>query len=126
MAGQRDRRQEAVLRWATSTFGVPALSIEERISRLLEEAIELAQAEGFSPERAHALIDHVYTKAPGEPVQEAGGVGVTLLAYCATAMFSADEAEALEFGRVLAIAPSHFRQRQNVKADNGVAVRVDE
>lgn len=122
---ERNRRQEQVAQWVERTFGAPALDVSERIARLLEEAIELAQAEGFPPALAHALVDHVYEKRPGEPLQEVGGLGVTILAYCAAVGFSADAAEEKEVARVLAIPPEYFRARQNVKADAGVALRVE-
>ena len=94
--------------------------------RLLEEVIELAQAEGVQSRRVAALLDHVYNKSPGKPEQEVGGVGVTLLAYCELRGLSADAEERREFDRVRAIDPARFRLRQNVKADAGVGVRSPE
>lgn len=121
----RDTRQAAVLDWVRSTFGEATLAPEERIMRFLEEAIELAQAEELAPERIHALIDHVYSKPPGEPVQEVGGVSVTLLAYCEMRGISADHSEKTEFERVLSIPADHFRKRHDIKARAGVAVFSD-
>jgi hypothetical protein len=122
----RDIRQEAVVQWVRATFGEQTLSIEERISRFLEEALELAQAERLPVERVRALVDHVYKKPPGEAFQEAGGVGLTLLAYCGAAGISAEAAEVAEFQRVRAIDSAYFRVRHNAKADAGIAVRADE
>jgi hypothetical protein len=122
----RDARQRAVLQWVGDTFGPLALAPYERAQRVLEEAVELGQAEGLTPERARAVVDHVYGKPPGDPAQEAGGLGVTLLAYCEARGLSADGEEVREFRRVLAIDPAHFRARHNVKADAGIAVRVPE
>ncbi len=125
LAGGRDERQRAVLRWVEGTFGPVALAPVERAARLLEEVVELAQAAGLSRHLAFSVFDHVYGKPPGEPAQEAGGVGVTLLAYCESVGLSADGEEAREFARVLATDPAHFRARHNAKADAGVAVRVE-
>ena len=94
--------------------------------RLLEEAVELAQAEGVPLDRALATVEHVYLKPAGKPEQEAGGVGVTLLAYCAARGISADAEEAREFERVLDIDPAYFRARHNIKADAGIAARAPE
>lgn len=122
--GDRDARQREVHRWVGETFGAAALSKHERLLRLLEETVELVQAEGLSGGEVRAIVSHVYANAPGEPFQEAGGVGLTLLAYCAIAGFSADAAEWAELDRVLSIDPAHFRARHNAKADAGVAVRA--
>jgi hypothetical protein len=124
MRTDRDERQAAVVEWAGRTFGSPALDIRERVARLLEEAIKLAQAEGLPIDTARRLVEHVYTKPPGQPQQEVGGIGVCLLAYCGVVKVSTEDAERLEAERVFAIPAEHFRGRQNAKADAGVAMRV--
>jgi hypothetical protein len=123
---ERDVRQKRIFEWVESTFGHAASVPRERALRLLEEAVELAQAEGLSIGHVQGVVDHVFSKPPGAPEQEAGGVGVTLLAYCASKRISADEEEARETARVLAIDPSYFRARHNKKADAGIAVRAPE
>lgn len=120
----RDDRQKSVLKWVGETFGERSLAPLERVLRVLEEAVELAQAEGMTLDRARAVVDYVFNKPPGDPSQEVGGLGVTLLAYCASRGFSADAAEELERRRVLDIDPEYFRARHNVKADAGIAVRI--
>lgn len=121
----RNERQRAVHAWVGETFGAAALSKRERLLRLLEETIELVQAEGLDANAARSVVDHVFSKPPGDPFQEAGGVGLTLLAYCAIAGFYADNAEIAELQRVLALDPEHFRARHNRKAEAGIAVRAE-
>lgn len=118
---KRDDLQEVVLRWVQRTFGAELLAPQERVARLLEEVVELAQAEDLPEERALALVRHVYSKPPGSPLQEVGGVGVTLLAYCGSKGISADTAERMELDRVLSLPAEHFRRRQAAKANAGVA-----
>lgn len=120
----RDVRQGAIWDWTCGTFGEDACTSKERAMRFLEEAIELVQAEGIDIAAINAVLAHVLAKEPGNPVQEAGGVGLTLLAYCESKGFSADDAEAGELVRVKAIDPEKFRARHNKKADAGIAVRV--
>ncbi len=120
----RDDRQYAVKQWAVDAFGEASMAIHERIARLLEEVIELAQAEEFPPEQIARLVEHVYSKPPGIREQEVGGIGVTLLAYCAVIGISADEAEEREVLRVLGKPLEHFRTRQNAKAAAGIALEV--
>lgn len=122
----RDDRQRAVFSWCQGTFGRQNSSTQERARRLFEEAAELAQAEGVVREDLERLLRHVYGKPRGEPAQEVGGIGVTLLAYCGAADLSAEAEERREWGRVLSKDPEHFRARHNKKADAGVARRVPE
>ena len=122
----RDDRQQAVFKWAGDTFGQAALEPKERILRFLEEAVELAQAELMTHAQARTVVDYVFGKPPGDPEKEVGGVGVTLLAYCAARGFSADAAEEREFDRVQTIDPVRFRERQNKKAAAGIAAHVPE
>ncbi len=122
----RDERQAAVLEWVRATFGQATLTGAERAMRVLEEAVELFQAEGLDVDRALAIVWHVYGRPRGEPAQEVGGLGVTLLAYCGAKGISADGQEVREWERVQAIHPDHFRERHNLKADAGIAERTPE
>ncbi len=120
----RSFRQTAVLSWVRDTFGPEVLTPNERVMRFLEEAIELAQAQGLAEIHAAALVAHVYSKPKGDLWQEVGGVGVTLLAYCESVGIDADKAEMDEFARVLLIDPAKFRARHNTKADKGLALPI--
>jgi hypothetical protein len=74
------RRVEA---WLVACFP-PAVRADrqERTHRFLEEALELAQANGCTREDALALVDYVYARPLGQPEQEVGGVMVTLAGLC--------------------------------------------
>jgi hypothetical protein len=120
----RDSRQTRCLRWVKETFGI--LTVKDRAIRLLEEAIELAQSECVSKEDAIRIIEHVYSKPAGDPQQEAGGIGVCLLAYCELRGFSAEQLEKAELDRVMSKDPAWFRKRHNVKAEAGIADKVEE
>lgn len=75
--------QDRVRPWVVSCFGEDIAADKlERNDRFIEEALELTQACGYDRERAHALVDYVYDREPGEPSQEVGGVMVTLAAHC--------------------------------------------
>lgn len=90
--------QERVAGWMLECF-TPEIAADklERADRFCEEALELVQTtEGFSAERAHALVDYVFSRPEGDPVQEVGGVMVTLAALCGPNgldMIAAGEAE---------------------------------
>lgn len=117
----RDLRQLAVLNWICNVFGEVTTNRRERVSRVLEEAIELAQAEDLPIERARAMVEYVYSKPPGIAHQEAAGVGVTLLAYCGSVGISADKTEEQEVQRITSLPAKHFRERQQIKADAGLS-----
>jgi hypothetical protein len=122
MSTERDERQRRVYDWVRTTFGLANQDAHERALRFFEEAVELAQAEGIREEELVRIVRHVLTKPPGTPLQEAGGAGTTLLAYCEAKGFSADTAERLEFDRVLSFPSEHFRRRHDVKVEAGIAL----
>lgn len=75
--------QDRVRPWLLECFGeMIAGDREERNHRFLEEALELVQAHGCTASEAHQLVEYVYGRPIGEPVQEVGGVMVTLAALC--------------------------------------------
>ena len=51
---------------------------------LLEEVMELLQADGYDRRRAEAMIRYVWSREGGDPAQEVGGVMLTLAGYCAS------------------------------------------
>lgn len=122
----RDERQRDVYNWVLSSFGPENAVVAERVLRHLEEVIELAQAEDVPKEVLQKIIDYVYGKPKGEPFQEVGGIGTTLLAYCQAKGFSADTAEETEWLRCSKIDPEYFRSRHNRKAAAGIAVKAPE
>ncbi len=73
---------------------------EERVLRFLEEATELAQAEGLTKERALRVLDYVFSRPVGEKSQEVGGVAVTLAVYCEMAGLDLHSAALNELNRV--------------------------
>ena len=120
----RDDRQEQVRDWVVRCWGEGAVSVVERVERFFEEAAELAQAEGIDPYRLQEIIGHVYQKDAGQPAQEVGGIGTTLLAYCAAKGISADECERRELSRILGKPVDHFRARHDAKVRSGLAQRI--
>jgi len=72
-------RQERILTWAIDTFGEVAKNPHERAARLVEEAIEVAQAVGLPLDTVDIIAGRVYSRPPGELAQEIGNLhGVPL------------------------------------------------
>lgn len=93
--------QNRVQPWMMACFG-PEISGDrvERGDRLLEEVFELLQSDGYDPARVPALRDYVWGREKGEPVQEVGGVMVTLAAYCLAHELDMHEAGETELARI--------------------------
>lgn len=92
--------QDRVAEWIAECLPPEAGSDSaERAHRLLEEAIELAQACGTSKEDAMQLINYVFDRPVGEQEQEVGGVMVTLAALCSAIGVPMDSAAEKELER---------------------------
>jgi len=92
--------QSRVEEWLTACFPPEVRAdVPERTHRFLEEALELAQANGCSREEAVALVDYVFNRPTGDPVLEVGGVMVTLAALCGATSISMAEAGERELRR---------------------------
>ncbi|WP_206523214.1 MULTISPECIES: hypothetical protein [unclassified Mesorhizobium] len=93
--------QARVQPWMMACFG-PEISADkvERGDRLLEEVFELLQSGGYDPARVLALRDYVWNREAGEPSQEAGGVQITLAAYCLAHDLDMHEAGETELARI--------------------------
>ncbi len=93
--------QQRVEPWFRECFP-PAVCDDrlERGDRLLEEVLELLQSGDYPPERVAALVDYTWGRPKGEPVQEVGGVMVTLAAYCIAHNLDMGEAGEIELARI--------------------------
>lgn len=69
--------------WVRTRLGDDHMNRRERAMRLVEEAVELAQAEGITRDQVVRQTNHVYSRSPGDPKQEAAGIAVCLFGYCA-------------------------------------------
>ncbi|WOI52416.1 hypothetical protein [Parvularcula sp. LCG005] len=93
--------ENRVARWLRACFA-PAIaeSKEERVTRFLEEALELVQSEGFDRDRVYRMVEYVFDRSPGDPAQEVGGVIITLAAYSGVAGIDLEDAAVKELVRI--------------------------
>jgi hypothetical protein len=109
--------------WALRSFGESHVTnIPERSLRTVEEAIELCQALKVPKETVLACVENVYSKEPGDPVQELGGVLMTASIMCEVMGLEPDIVTEVELQRVLGKPPSHYAARNQAKLDLGLAV----
>lgn len=93
--------QQRVQPWMMACFGAEiSADTKERNHRFFEESTELVQACGMTASEAHQLVDYVYGRPVGEPVQEAGGVMVTLAALCLANGLDMHQAAEVELARI--------------------------
>lgn len=118
-----DTIQRILWDWCNRTFGRDiATSAKERATRVLEEALELAQVAGVEPQLAHELASVVYARPPGALNREIAGVMVTTLVFAHTVHHSAYADLEYEMHRVLNLDPEILRRRQEEKRADGVGM----
>lgn len=117
----RDGRQRDLMSWALSVFGdmkgFETGSIEERLERFFEEAVELAQALGMPEARALKVLTYVYARPKGEGTKEAGATAVTLAMLAETMGISLHDEEVREARRIMSKTKAHFQARHNAKLE---------
>ena len=109
------------LKWAIETFGNVAKNRDERAARLVEEAIELAQAEGVPLDVIERIAHHVYSKPPGDPIAELQGVALTLDACAENLGDTVQAATWRELVRVTGRSAATWKERHDVKVADGRA-----
>ena len=93
--------QHRVMDWMMACFSNEIVrNRQERNHRFLEESLELAQSLDCTREAAHALVDYVFDRAQGNPLQELGGVMVTIAALSNVHGLDMDEAADIELARI--------------------------
>lgn len=109
------------LDWAIRCFGSEHVSdLPTRALRTAEEAVELAQACGVGMEKMFDLVRVVYSRPRGSPVQEIGGIMLTVAVLCAVRGYDPDELFLTELRRVLDKPADHFAKRNQDKLDMGL------
>jgi hypothetical protein len=69
--------------WIESRIGIEHMHPKERAMQLLEEAIELAQAEGIDIDMVAKQVAHIFDGPAGDPSEELAGVVVCAYGWCA-------------------------------------------
>lgn len=113
--------QSVASKWVHDTFGEDcALDCTERAKRVLEEAIELAQASGVSEDDVDFITHYVYRRDVGEIDQEVGGVAITLAALCTANGLNLETEMWREIRRVLALPKEKFVAKRKLKHAAGI------
>jgi NTP pyrophosphatase (non-canonical NTP hydrolase) len=112
---------QIALDWACRSFGTEHVyNFPIRALRVAEEAVELAQAYRIPKEKMLDLVEIVYSRPPGEPDQELGGVAMTAEVLAAAHGHDLNAYFEIELRRVLAKSTEHFARRNQDKIDIGL------
>lgn len=91
-------------------------TIQTRVFRFLEEAVELAQSLGCTEEEARRVVNYVFTRPKGDPAQEVGGTLVTLAVMCEALGLNMESCAENEYRRILS-KTEEIRARNKSKPD---------
>lgn len=110
--------------WVFRALGADILhNTRERAKRVLEESIELAQAEGVTLEECKDLVAYVYARPVGDPFQEAAGVGFCWIAYGEARGFDLLELVKIELWRVdTPEMIARIRHKHDLKSQAGISM----
>lgn len=115
--------QGRIMRWLRECFGDEVASNRaERAARVLEEACELAQAEGVGVAQVGAICHRVYGRPVGVPEREGAGVMVAMLGWAGASWCDLDLLVEGEVARIESIGVEEWRRRHQAKAAAGTAL----
>jgi hypothetical protein len=114
-------RPKDFLAWAVEMFGPVALDRDERLDRFLEEAIELAHAEGCGRLHLNRIINRVYERPAGDTIKEVGQAQACLETFAESIGLSSDAEASKEFERVKTIPKEEWKRRHTAKVAVGIA-----
>lgn len=117
--------QLVVKNWVIDRCGKDSFEApQERITRVLEEAFELAQVLGLDKKAIKALLKHVYSRPEGAVNQELAGVGVTLLALAESLGFNLLTVIETEVDRLPNISKSRISRKILMNSNKGIGLQL--
>ncbi|MFZ5692433.1 MAG: hypothetical protein ACOY5F_14385 [Pseudomonadota bacterium] len=115
-------RPRNFLAWAVQMFGSVAMLRFERLMRFVEEAIELAHAEGMSSGALESIVNRVYTRPAGETLREIGQAQACLETFAENIGASSAALAEAEWQRVQRIPAEEWQRRHKAKQEIGIAM----
>jgi hypothetical protein len=109
------------MQWAVENFGPIARNRDERAARVVEEAIELAQAEGVALDLVLLIAQRVYARPPGSTAQEIGGLLITVDALAENRGIDAQYEAQKELVRITTLPKEHWQKKHAEKVAAGTA-----
>jgi hypothetical protein len=122
LSSAQQPRPRAFLSWAVKMFGPVAKLRSERLLRFVEEAIELAHAEGLEREVFNRVADRVYSRPAGNVNKEIGQAQACLETFAENIGLSSDAEAQREWERVQEIPQEEWTRRHSAKQELGIAL----
>jgi hypothetical protein len=116
------KRPAEFLAWAREMFGPVALVRGERLLRFVEEAIELAHAEGMERLVLDKVAERVYSRPAGDTPKEIGQAQACLETFAKNIGLSSDAEAQREWERVQSIPKTEWDRRHAAKQKIGIAL----
>ncbi len=116
-------RPKEFLAWAVEMFGPVALDRRERLSRFVEEAVELAHAENMPRSLLANIVERVYSRQQGATPKEIGQAQACLETFAESVGMSSEMEAELEWNRVRMIPKEEWVRRHEAKVVLGIASR---
>lgn len=117
---RRRDRQRRCMAWAERTYGENARSRRILALRLVEEAVELGQAQGLTAKDFRIVLKRVLGRKPGDTKQEIGGLMVVLYCLAENLGLDVDGCEATEINRVHAAPLDELKAKEAEKFQQGL------
>lgn len=114
--------QARVLDWFKACFGLKMVrKRRRRLFAFFEETNELIQAGGMTREEAHAMVDHVFNRIPGEFSQEIAGCFTTLCMVANSHLVDLEGVSEKELARIWEAIPLiQAKQAEKLRPDDDV------
>lgn len=110
--------QQVAYNWAVRCFGLSHVqSPTVRVERCVEEMVEAAQSISVPKEVVLKIVEMVYSKKPGDFLQEMGGVSMTLAVLCESQGWNIEDLLVMEINKVHTNPPEYYRNRNKMKVD---------
>lgn len=122
--GPNSTRSAEFLAWAKDTYGSVSRIRVERLLRFVEEAIQLAHADGIDRDMLITLLDRVYSRPKGEINQEIAQTQVCLEMYAENIGESSDQLAERERQRIQTIPKEEWQRRNAIKQAADIAVTL--
>lgn len=106
--------------WVSTRLGPQHTRSKERAMRLLEESIELAQAEGIAIDMVTKQVEHVYSRPAGYPMDEAAGAAICLYGWCASNGVRVSDLASVELERIELLSDEKIQNSLKRKANAGL------
>lgn len=116
--------QAEVFQWCIDVYGAVAYDKRERVMRVIEETVELAQAEGVNIGDIMRVCYRTYARPPGDTPTEVADIVLTLMSLAENAHIDIDKEATRVMDECLSKPPEYYQEKYAAKVKAGIAARL--